>query len=69
MEIDYLIRLNPDVYKRKSIIKKIKENGGYCLSKTEKTEDTKCHCLKFKKTGFCECGLFSCVPVVEITCE
>ena len=68
MEADYLICLNPDVAKRKSIVRQIKENDGYCLSKKEKSENTKCHCAKFKKTGFCECGLFLCVPVVETTC-
>lgn len=41
---------------------KIKENQGYCISKTEKNEDTRCMCKDFieqEKLGECACGLYT----------
>lgn len=66
-DIDYLITANPNVGKRKAVVNMIKANGGYCITQTERNDDTKCHCLHFKQTGECYCGLFIRVPVVEVT--
>ena len=39
---------------------KLKETGGYCPCKIEKTPDTKCPCKEFRdqKKGECHCGLY-----------
>ena len=63
---DLLIGLNPDVNKRKTVIRLIKANNGYCISQPGKSQDTKCHCKRFKETGECLCGLFLTLQVVEI---
>lgn len=68
-EVEYLIGLNPDVKKRKAVVNQIKANGGYCISQIERNENTKYHCLHFKKTGECYCGLFLTVPVIEVSCS
>lgn len=65
-EVDLLIGLNPDISKRKAVIRAIKANGGYCIRQAGKNKDTKCHCLHFRKTGECYCGLFLSLPVVEV---
>lgn len=38
----------------------LKENGGYCPCKIEKTPDTKCMCKEFMdmEEGECHCGLY-----------
>ena len=46
------------------IKQKLKENGGYCPCKIEKTPDTKCMCKEFRnmikqsQEGECHCGLY-----------
>lgn len=39
---------------------KLKENGGYCPCRLERTPDTKCMCKEFREqeSGECHCGLF-----------
>ena len=55
--------------KNKEIVKKIKEGlknkGGYCPCRLEKTEDTKCMCKEFREQiedpnfeGYCHCMLY-----------
>lgn len=67
--MDYLIVRNPDKEQVKQIVKRIKENNGYCPCRFERTPDTLCHCKDFRETGDCICGLFIKVPVTEITKE
>lgn len=46
------------------IREKMKDNGGYCPCKVQKTPDTKCMCKEFREkmerneTGECHCGLY-----------
>lgn len=65
-EVSYLIKKNPNRKKVRAVVNEIKANGGYCVSKHERTPETKCHCLRFRETGICECGLFVAIPVVEL---
>lgn len=39
---------------------KLRESGGYCPCKLERTPDTKCICKEFReqKSGPCHCGLY-----------
>lgn len=50
--------LNPDPTMVKEIKKGIKKRNGFCLSKLEKNESTKCPCEDYRNTGSCECGLY-----------
>ena len=68
-DYDYLITLNPNKTARKAVINAIQQNKGYCITQKERTEQTKCHCQLFKKTGICLCGLFVSVPVIEVSHE
>ena len=59
--IDMTIRVNPNKNIVLEIREKIKNNGGYCPCKLEKTEENKCICKEFSernKTGYCDCGLY-----------
>ena len=67
MDYDYLIVKHPDKEYRAQILKKIKDNNGYCPAKFERTPDTKCHCKEFREKGDCVCGLFIKVPCVDVT--
>ena len=69
MEEEYLIVKNPDEKVRAEIIRRIKENNGYCPCRFDRTPDTKCHCKDFRENGDCICGLFIKVPCVEVTKE
>lgn len=42
------------------IIAALKENGGYCPCRLEKTADTRCMCKEFREqeAGECHCGLY-----------
>ncbi len=49
----------------KSIQEGLKQTGGYCPCKRERTEDTKCMCTEFKQQindknfeGYCHCMLY-----------
>ena len=54
------IRKNPDTEHANEILQALRENGGYCPCKIEKTDDTKCVCLEFRQqqSGMCHCGLY-----------
>ena len=59
------IKLSEENELVQEIREKIKENGGYCPCKIEKTDDTKCMCKEFKEQiadsdfeGFCHCMLY-----------
>ena len=59
------ITLNENTKLVETLQNKLKENGGYCPCKLEKTEDTKCMCKEFKEQindpnfeGFCHCLLY-----------
>lgn len=56
------IVVNSDKELVESIRKKIKENGGYCPCRLQKTPDTKCICKEFleqQEEGICHCGLYT----------
>lgn len=55
------IVMNPDAEYAKEVKRRVKENGGYCPCRLEKTKDTKCMCKEFREQeepGFCHCGLY-----------
>lgn len=54
------IKQNPDKEYAKKVIEKLRDNGGYCPCRLERTPDTKCICKEFReqKDGMCHCGLF-----------
>lgn len=54
------IKLSTDKELVAEIKTKLKENGGYCPCKLEKTADTKCMCKEFREqeSGECHCGLY-----------
>lgn len=60
------IRLSEDKVLVQEIREKLKENGGYCPCRIERTEDTKCMCKEFREStilGFCHCGLYEKVEL------
>ena len=54
------IKQNPDKEYANEVRKKLKDNGGYCPCRLEKTPDTKCMCKEFREMeeGMCHCGLY-----------
>ena len=59
------IKLNPDAEVVKMVKAGLKEKGGYCPCRLEKTPDTKCMCKEFRDQiadpdfeGFCHCYLY-----------
>lgn len=58
------IRSNPDKEYFMEIIKKIRNNGGFCPCRLKKDETTKCMCEEFIKQiekgeeGFCRCQAY-----------
>ncbi len=54
------IRLSENKELVQEIQRKLKEMGGYCPCRIEKTENTKCICKEFREqeSGECHCGLF-----------
>ena len=59
------IKLNSDKEIVKIIKEGLKNTGGYCPCKIERTEDTKCMCTEFKEQikdtnfeGYCHCRLY-----------
>ena len=54
------IKQNDDKNLVKQIRERLKENGGYCPCRLEKTADTKCICKEFleQDEGMCHCGLY-----------
>lgn len=55
-----MIKLNENKELVEDIRKRLKENGGYCPCRLQKTDDTKCMCKEFReqKSGECHCGLY-----------
>lgn len=51
-------RLNPDKELVQLIREGLKQTGGYCPCKLERTEENRCPCLEFRATARCHCGLF-----------
>lgn len=51
---------NPDKEYANEVRKRLKDNGGYCPCRLEKTPETKCMCKEFleQKEGMCHCGLY-----------
>lgn len=51
---------NPDKELVATIRKQLKENGGYCPCRLQKTDDSKCICKEFREqeSGECHCGLY-----------
>ena len=60
MSKEIMIVLNQDKNYANDVIKRLRENDGYCPCKLERTEDTKCMCKEFRETeeGMCHCGLY-----------
>lgn len=55
------IEVSKDKILVQKIKEKLKETGGYCPCRIERTEDTKCICKEFLEqphTGYCHCGLY-----------
>lgn len=59
------VRLNEDKETVAMIKKGLKEKGGYCPCRLEKTEDNKCMCKEFRDQiadpnfeGYCHCMLY-----------
>lgn len=55
-----MIKVNEDKELVAEIRQKLKENGGYCPCRLQKTPDTKCMCKEFREQeeGECHCGLY-----------
>lgn len=59
------VELNPNQEIVTAIQKGLKETGGYCPCRLERTEDNKCICKEFREqiadpnfSGFCHCMLY-----------
>ena len=66
MNDNYLNIKNPDEMFRKEVIRLIKANDEYCISKPERIPENKCQCKEFRETGVCACGLFLKIPCFEV---
>lgn len=55
-----MIKTNEDKKLVAEIRQKLKDNGGYCPCRLQKTPDTKCMCKEFREQeeGECHCGLY-----------
>ena len=55
-----MIKVSEDKELVEEIRRKLKENGGYCPCRIDKTPDTKCPCKEFREqeSGECHCGLY-----------
>ena len=59
------ITLNPDQEVVNTVREGLRQTGGYCPCRLERTEETKCMCREFKEQvddpayeGFCHCMLY-----------
>ena len=59
------ITLNPDQEVVNTVREGLRQTGGYCPCRFERTEETKCMCREFKEQiddlayeGFCHCMLY-----------
>lgn len=71
----FRVVINPDIDKAIDVLKKIKENHGFCPSYPvkEKTEpgislvpDMRCPCPDMTCKGICKCGLFVNTPLLSV---
>lgn len=61
IEAAYKIFMIEDLDKRAALQSSIKSNGRYCLSKKQKSSDTRCICKEFllqDSEDVCPCGLY-----------
>ena len=65
MDLPKNVRLNPNAKVVERLQEVMKNNGGYCPCRIQRTEESKCICDEFKKqiadenfTGFCHCQLY-----------
>lgn len=59
------IAVTTDESVKSSIINALKENGGYCPCRLQRTPDTHCMCKEFREQdtpGPCHCGLYIKLP-------
>ena len=59
------VKVNPNKEIADLVKQGLKETGGYCPCRRERTEDTKCMCREFRDQiadtdfeGFCHCQLY-----------
>ena len=59
------IRLNEDAKLVEAIKEGLKQKGGFCPCRIQKTEENKCICREFREQiadpdfeGYCHCGLY-----------
>ena len=59
------VKVNPNQEIAELVKQGLKETGGYCPCRRERTEDTKCMCREFRDQiadpafeGFCHCQLY-----------
>lgn len=52
------MELTNDVYTFKEMLKRIKDNDGYCPCAIKKTDATKCPCFGCRNASVCHCGLY-----------
>ena len=59
------VTLNPDPEVVRLVQEGLRQKGGYCPCRLEKTEDTKCMCREFREQlqdpafeGYCHCMLY-----------
>ena len=63
--MDVAVRLNEDQEMVKMIREGLKQSGGYCPCRRERTEENMCLCKEFRDqiadpdyTGYCHCMLY-----------
>ena len=54
------IKITDDIELKEKIQQALKDTGGYCPCRLEKTQDTVCMCKEFREqeSGPCHCGLY-----------
>lgn len=59
------ITLNPDAELVRTVKEGLRQKGGYCPCRLERSEDTRCMCREFREQiadpefeGFCHCMLY-----------
>ena len=52
------MELTNDTFTFKEIIKRVRDNDGYCPCAIKKIEATKCACFACRNAGVCQCGLY-----------
>ena len=62
---NYRIKVNPDKEIADAVREGLKQKGGYCPCRFDKTEDNKCMCKEFRDQladenyeGYCHCYLY-----------